>query len=375
MATLHETIELLKGLITGEIAQTGPFYVTVDVTRRCNLRCPGCRYHSSTINIPSPGDQEIMDISLDLFKEMCDELKTMGTRSMILIGEGEPFLHPRLFDLISFAKRVGLHVTLLTNGTLLDETRINLLLDSRLDILKVSCWASSIEAYQRNYPGANPGNFEKIAAGLKLLANIKAEHKRRLPFVVLHQPISRNNFQDIDAMVELAHTTGSNMLSFSPFKTRREELAEFALSRDQERVLNVTLCRMKQQLNSLSIKENIDQTFLRYRIGEAVWQKLPCYIAWLHARVKVDGTVIPCNPCDLPMGSLKESRFDEIWNGSAYREFRKRTLTRSGLISVGRHCDCGFCCHVEDNVRVHRLFKWISPFCVGHRRPETRRAS
>ena len=365
MATLGEKIALLRGLLTGQIAHVGPFYITVDVTRRCNLRCPGCRYHSSAVDMPSPGNKAILDTSLDMVEELCDELRTMGTESMILIGEGEPFLHPRLFDLISAAKRIGLRVTLLTNGTMLDEARVKSLIHSHLDILKVSCWASSSDEYRRNYPGANPDNFQKIVAGLQQLAHTKAKHGSSLPHVVLHQPINANNFQSVNAMAELAHTTGCNMLSFSPFKTRRGELASLSLSPDQERLLGLTLHRMKEKLDSLSITHNIDQTLLRYKIGEAVWQKLPCYIGWLHARVKVDGTVLPCNPCDLPMGNLKEKRLGAIWNDHLYRDFRKRTRTRQDLITMGSDCDCGFCCHVEDNVRVHRIFRWVPTGFIG----------
>jgi radical SAM protein with 4Fe4S-binding SPASM domain len=248
---------------------------------------------------------------------------------------------------------------------MLDKAKAKLLIDSRLDILKVSCWASSSDEYERNYPGANPDNFEKIVTGLRHLAHAKTKHASSLPRVVLHQPINANNFQAVDAMAELAHTTGCNMLSLSPFKTRKGKLASLALSPDQERLLCLSLSRMKGKLNALSIRHNIDQTLLRYRIGEAVWQKLPCYIAWLHARVKVDGTVLPCNPCDLPMGNLKRSSLSEIWNDSPYKDFRKRTRTREDLMSMGRHCDCGFCCHVKDNVRVHRIFKWLSPGFVG----------
>jgi hypothetical protein len=49
---------------------------------------------------------------------------------------------------------------------------------------------------------------------------------------------------------------------------------------------------MKKRLNSLSMEHNIGETLLRYRIGEAVWNKLPCYVGWLHARIKVDGMVL-----------------------------------------------------------------------------------
>jgi len=363
MATLKQKIKLIWGILGNKTALTGPFSVTVDVTRRCNLRCSGCRFHSPYVNIPSPCDQTVLDIPLHAVKELCAELKTMGTGNLIITGEGEPFLHPHLFDIISTVKGSGLHATLLTNGTLLDKTNINLLIDSQLDILKVSLWVGSPEGYEQNYPGASPDNFRKTVDGLKLLTKFKAKYNSKLPFIVVHQPINRYNFLKIDTMLSLVYTAGCNALSFSPLKSLRGRLNWFALSPIEEKSLRSSLVRMKKQLKLLSINHNIDQTLLRYRIGEAVWKKLPCYIPWFHARVTVDGAVLPCNnPCDLQMGNLNKNSFYEIWNGSAFHSFRKRTLTRKGLISVGKHCDCGFCCHVDSNLRVHRFLRCALSF-------------
>jgi MoaA/NifB/PqqE/SkfB family radical SAM enzyme len=362
MATLPKKVKLLKGLLTGETAYVGPFYVTIDVTRRCNLTCLGCRYHSSLINLPAPGDQAILDISFDLVEKLCEELVTMGTTVISFMGEGEPMLHPRLPDFISMAKALGFKVTLITNGTLLDEARIHSLIDSHLDLLRVSLWASSIEEYEKNYPGTNPDYFKRIVNGLRLLSVLKAEKGSKFPSVHLHQPINKNNFQKIDALVDLAYETGCNASSFSPFLSHRGRLDRYGLSPEEEKSLCLSLTTMKKKLNSLSMGHNIDETLLRYRIGEAVWNKLPCYIGWLHARIKVDGTVLPCGPWNQPLGHLNENRFQEIWNGPHYRTFRQQTLTRQGLAYIAKVCDCGFCCLTKDNVRVHRFFQFFSPF-------------
>ena len=82
----------------------------------------------------------------------------------------------------------------------------------------------------------------------------------------------------------------------------------------------------------------------------------------------MDGTVLPCGDCNLVMGNLYDNSLEEIWNGPAYRAFRRQTWTRAGLRALGRQCDCAFCCHVLDNARVHRFFKWVAPFCRGERR-------
>jgi len=190
MATLPKKLKLLGGLLTGEKAMTGPFNVTVDVTRRCNLKCPGCLSHSPDLHNPSLKDNAPLDLSVEMFKALCAELKEMNTSNLMLIGEGEPLLHPRVFDLISIGKDSDLSVMLLTNGTLIDEKIIRLLIDSRLDILRVSLWASSEQEYARNYPGTSPGNFKKVVESLKNLACAKKESKTKAPAVVLQQYVS-----------------------------------------------------------------------------------------------------------------------------------------------------------------------------------------
>jgi MoaA/NifB/PqqE/SkfB family radical SAM enzyme len=367
MAILSEKIKLFRGLLTQEIAYTAPFFVTMDLTRRCNLRCFGCRYHSPDRLITPAGDVITQDYPLELFRKVSAELKALGTRSLCLSGEGEPFLHPQLLNFVSLAKTAGLLVVLLTNGILLDESTIKSLIASRLDVLKVSLWASSPEGYERSYPGTNPKNFHNLLEGLKLLARVKAAQKTKLPSVVLHQPITRDNFQNTSALVDLALATGCDGLSFSPFKTRRGQFTTGVLAADEERSFCLTLEQMKERLQARFIDPGIDQILRRFRLGEAVWEKLPCYIGWIHAYLKVDGSVLPCGDCNLVMGNLNEHNFQEIWHGPAFRAFRRQTLTRAGLHALGHHCDCAFCCHVLDNARVHRFFRWVAPFCAADR--------
>jgi MoaA/NifB/PqqE/SkfB family radical SAM enzyme len=370
MATLSQKIKLLKGLSKGDIAYVGPFFVKVVVTQRCNLRCIGCRFHSPVSTMRSSEDDLVTDISYDLVRQLCDELKAMGTNSIILTGEGEPLLHPRIFDIIATAKERRFDVSLVSNGTLLDEMKIKSLVRSRLDTLNVSLWAGSSEEYEKNYPGSDPDNFNKVIEGLKLLTRLKAEHHSHTPFVNLHHPINRNNFRNIEQMAELAYETGCNGLTSSPLKCWRNTPTSLALSQEEENLLHRSLVKMKKKMEALSLKHNFDLTILRYKIGHNVWQKLPCYIGWLHARVKVDGTVLPCSRCPLPMGKFAQEGFEEIWKGSAFREFRRTTMTLRGMASFGERCDCNFCGYVYDNLRVHRIFKWFSPFAVMNRRAE-----
>ena len=137
----------------------------------------------------------------------------MDTQALTLLGEGEPFLYPHLFDVIALAKEAGIHVVLFTNGTLLTTESALALIESGLDVLKVSLWASSPEEYERNYPGSNPDNFGKTIDGLTLLAHLKAETGSKSPTIVLHEPIDRHNFRSLDEMAELAFQGNRRFLS------------------------------------------------------------------------------------------------------------------------------------------------------------------
>ena len=148
MATLAQKARLLRGVLHGEAAFGGPIYVDVDVTRRCNLHCVGCQYHSShTRDLPS-SDPTVQDVPFEQIEQLSTDLSKLGTREVLLVGEGEPLLHPRVCDIVSAFKTAGCRVQVFTNGTLIDEGLARALIESGLDILRVSLWASSVDEYR-----------------------------------------------------------------------------------------------------------------------------------------------------------------------------------------------------------------------------------
>ena len=119
-----EKLKLLRGLLQGEIAYGGPSYLVLDVTRRCNIRCRGCFFHCIQDPKSMPGSRQIKDVTSEVVDRICREFPRLGTTEIFLVGEGEPFLHPDLFNFVGSFKKAGLKVQVFTNGTLLDERRI-----------------------------------------------------------------------------------------------------------------------------------------------------------------------------------------------------------------------------------------------------------
>ncbi len=360
MATLAGKWNLARGLLGRGRARTGPFFAMIDVTQRCNLNCVGCRFHSPYTRRPSAGDPEIMDVSVELVERFCSELGSMGTESLIFSGAGEPMLHPRIFDLIGVAKAAGLKVSLLTNGTLLDRSRIERLIDSRIDLVKVSLWGASSETTNLNNPGTT-SVFEKVVEGLRLVSRLKKERNIRIPLVGLHHPINRNNFRQVEEFALLAQGTGCNGFTFAPFYTYGSGPFALSLSKDEELQARNLLVGLKRRFRDGSLSHNIDEMLCRYETGPNVWDRMPCYIGWISSRMKPDGSILPCAPCNLVLGSLQEATFHEIWNNAAYRDFRCKTMTRAGLMSMSAACDCSYCCNLVNNLKVEKYFRFLTP--------------
>jgi len=78
------------------------------ITSKCNLHCKGCYY------LPRLRDE----ISAFSFRTLLLEAKRLGVQNLA-IGGGEPTLHPLLHEFCRFAKELGFHVGITTNGTVL----------------------------------------------------------------------------------------------------------------------------------------------------------------------------------------------------------------------------------------------------------------
>jgi len=364
MARFTHKVRLIQGLVRGDTARTGPLYVSVAVTRRCNLHCVGCIFHSPHVESPFL-HQGILDFSVDVFRELCADLRALGTDEMILTGEGEPLLHPRIFDLIRIARESGLRSMMFTNGTLLDHERCRLLVESGLTLLKVSLWAGSPETFHQNYPGTDPAHFQTVVDGVVRLIEIRRGLGKKMPAVLVRHVVNHSNVGGLASFIDLAAGTGSDGIELSALRVFMQGSAEYALLPPELDQVRKLLPSTAKQLNARGIRHNIPELLFRYKIGPAVWEKMPCYVGWYHSHVGVDGEVLPCCTCARPMGSLRESRFPAIWNNAAYRAFRKQTGTREGLAAANETCHCQYCSYVGNNHRVHRILRWLSPFPAG----------
>jgi MoaA/NifB/PqqE/SkfB family radical SAM enzyme len=361
IADLETKLALLRGLINGEDAHTGPAYLILDLTRRCNNICLGCFSHCMQPRDPSPGDQTIEDIPLDLAQRIGEELAQLSTSEVVLLGDGEPLLHDRYFDIVTLMKKAGLKVQTFTNAILIDEQVSQALVETAQDVLNVTFWAVNAKEHERWHPGVNPDFLERRRRGVDRVIVKRRLTNQQLPKVNIQLPLNRYNFTNIEERVHLVLESGCDTVTFGFFRDWGGQYQDQCLLPEDEPSMRDTLLWAKRHFESAGIDHNIDEYLARLKYGGDAWLHVPCYAGWYTSYIKVDGSVLACGHCSLVMGNLHSNSFAEIWNAAKYREFRRRTADLSGLLSLKGQCDCSNCCLWRDNRRVHRIFRWFRP--------------
>lgn len=362
VARLLERGALLRGLLSGDTAQTGPVYVNVDITHRCNLRCVACRWHSPLLHSTLLDREAGLDFPYEVFEPACEALGRAGTHTMIFCGAGEPFLHPRILDFIACARSNGIEVVVYTNGTLFTEERVDAVLASGLDVCRVSVWSDlGEETGSRDRLGSQQ-KMDAALEGLERLARRKAQAGADRPTVEVTFPIGPWNMNRLDELVGLATRGLCDRLRFSvTVDFRKEELRGYCLTTEDTARIAARLQTMKSQLDASGVEHNIVEVLRRYSLGERAWERMPCYAGWCSAFLDSDGRVHACQRSRMALGSLRDHSFLEIWNGPAYGAFRRQSLHPGGLATMQDLYDCNYCPHAVNHDRVHRIYRFVLP--------------
>jgi MoaA/NifB/PqqE/SkfB family radical SAM enzyme len=105
-----------------------PIWAQLNITYKCNLDCGYCtEYDNSKDHVP-----------YDVLVARIDKIKELGTLHCDLIG-GEPLLHPQVLPLMRYiTQRHGMTTGMTTNGFLLNESKLQELIDAGMGRIQLS---------------------------------------------------------------------------------------------------------------------------------------------------------------------------------------------------------------------------------------------
>lgn len=145
----------------GQTQTTGPLVVEFDPTTACNLGCPEC-ISGSLLGAGGFSSSTIDDI-LDSFVQL-------GVQAVVLIGGGEPMMHPRIDHIINYLYDHNIHIGITTNGLFI-ESHLELI-SSRVSWLRVSVDASCDGTFRQVRPDKQGNSqFGNLLRQMQLLGS------------------------------------------------------------------------------------------------------------------------------------------------------------------------------------------------------------
>lgn len=305
----------------------------IEVTSRCILQCVMCPRTAIGKGWPS------LDLSWEAFERIAAAFAL--TKFVHLQGWGEPLLHPRLFDMISRAKNAGCRVGFTTNGVLLELEISRRLLDCDLDLLALSLAGATRRTHESIRAKSD---FAAILNNAGRLLTLRAKRASNKPKVEMFYLMTKTNLAELPRAVELAADLGADELVATNL--------DYVITPEHEELAAFTLPSRRAAFDSI-VSEARDRArraglgFRAYPLEaeeKAVCEADPLRILFLSC----DGWVSPCNYMGLPgradvprrfegralrvprlrFGHILERELTEVWDGPAYRDFRRQFEAR-----------------------------------------------
>ena len=161
-----------------------------ELTPLCNFRCRMCYVRLDAAEVARHGRIHKAAEWLDL----ADQAAEMGLYAVTLSG-GEPLTHPEFEEIYAGLCDRGLLVTVLTNGSLIDERIIRLFTDHLPDRVRITLYGASNETYER-LCGVT-GGFDRVMRSVEML------RAAGIPFSFSFTETTEN-VADVDAVKEIA---------------------------------------------------------------------------------------------------------------------------------------------------------------------------
>jgi PqqA peptide cyclase len=285
-----------------------PVSLLAELTHRCPLQCPYCS---------NPLELERGSVELDTatWRRVLDEATALGVLQIHFSG-GEPSARRDLADLVRHAAGLGQYTNLITSGVLLDQPKLDGLIEAGLDHLQLSIQDSRAGNADR-IGGHRNGHARKMA----LAAMVRAAG---LPLTI-NAVVHRQNLDHLPEIIDLAVELGAQRLEVAHVQYHGWALVNRAAlmpTREQTDVAVELVREARERLKGvLAIDYVAPDYYARY--------PKPCMGGWGRQNLNVtpSGKVLPCHAAEtitsLSFDSVTEQPLAEIWyRSAAFNAFR-----------------------------------------------------
>lgn len=338
------TRAVLRAIDAGR-PERGPETIHIDVTNACNTNCITCWDHSPLLTAPRTAAWKRQRVEVAAVEALLDDVLSLGgLRAVILSGMGDPFVHPRIHDLIAAVKARRLHLTIITNLIPADPDRV---IELDVDQLLIGIHAASEPAYRAFHPSFRGDEWDRLH---RALARFAAAGRRYKHVHVLCEP----NADELVGMVELGARYSACQINFKLAGLGGGTEACRITEAQRQRLLGELIPAAARLAHACQLPTNLDVLAAQLGAGggdTAPIDQVGCFMGYVYSRIAVDGTVLYCCNTEVVVGSLASgARFSQLWTGPVWQGLRDRMRRGDYLAS------CRQCGKLNQNVKLARRF-------------------
>lgn len=269
--------------------------LALNVHSACNCRCVMCDIWKA--------NAEKRDISTEDLARHVDDLRALRVQRVMLTG-GEPLLHRNLWALCTELQALGIRITLVTTGLLIEAYAADIA--SAVDTVVVSIDGDrDIHDHIRRVKGG----FSRIAKGLMALRAAP-----RPPRLIARSVVQRDNLSSLRQTISAAHQIGFDEISFlaadltssafnRPAPWPPDRIGEVTIAGDDVGRLAASIERAVAEVPDLfdngfviGGRASLDRILQYYRAldGQGDLPPVQCNAPWVSAVLEPGGLVRPC---------------------------------------------------------------------------------
>jgi len=246
------------------------------ITNRCNERCIHCLRDN----------RKVKELSLEQIKNIILHLKQEGCFNLAFSG-GEPFIRKDFMEILAFSRKEQFAVSVLSNGTLLNEKKIRLLKKIRPQSVQLSLYGATAKMHD-SITGAK-GSFVKTINAIRLLK------KYKIPFGLVGMGLNKN-FSELFQLKEMARKNHwSIFFDFTIFPAYTGSLHPLNLRASDEQLRIARQRKLLRWRSDLPVKQRDTKSPI------TVFEHIPAITA--------EGDVLPTLLTRIKLGNLRQRSF------------------------------------------------------------------
>lgn len=249
--------------------------------------------------------RRVGSMECDLFRRIIDQVKGYVDLVYIAGGLGEPTLHKRLEEMITYARVAGVRVGLSTNATLLNPEICQAIFDARPDLILLSLDGATKEIHEKIRVGSD---FEETMS--KVGYFLREKHLK--------------NLKQIYTIVQMIYMS-ENKIEMDSFRKKWSSYK------------GINEIRMKKYIHLQGASEYPENNSAVIRN-----QYKSCILPWRQISISWDGKVsICCRDLDYTeqIGDAAIHSISEIWNSEKMVNYRKMLATgNKKKIAICKNC-------------------------------------